>query len=263
MIVLIFVFIYGALIGSFLNVCIYRMPRDLSISKPARSFCPHCEKTIPWYLNVPLFSFLMLRAKCGFCKAPIPFRYFLIELLTACLFVYLWILSPGNPVLFGIRATFMSMLLVIIATDFETKLIPNLITFPGMVLGLLFSLVPHGLFPQELWYDRLAQSALGLVAGYGVLLATALLGNLLFKKESMGGGDLKLMAMMGAFIGWQKILYVFLLAPFVALPFALWYRYKNNDEQTPYGPFLAFWGAAFFLYGGPLTLILEKIYGVS
>ena len=256
------VFIYGSLIGSFLNVCIYRMPRDLSIHKPARSFCPECEKTIPWYCNVPLFSFIALRAKCKFCKAPIPYRYFWVELFTACLFVYLWQLSEGNWVSFGIRAVFLSMLTVIVATDFETKLIPDLITIPGMVLGLLFSLVPHSLFPQELWYYRLAQSALGLASGYTFLLVTALLGNFFFKKESMGGGDLKLMAMMGAFIGWQKILYVFMLSPFIALPFALWYRVSKKDEQAPFGPFLAFWGAAFFLYGDFLSVWMSKLYGV-
>ena len=201
------IFIYGAMIGSFLNVCIYRMPRDISVMKPARSFCPSCEKQIPWYLNIPLFSFLMLGAKCKFCKAAIVWRYFFIELITACMYVYLWKMSGELWVLFGIRAVFMSMLLVIIATDFETKLIPDLITFPGMVLGLLFSLVPDALFHQNLWYYRLAQSALGLICGYGSLLVTALLGNFLFKKDSMGGGDLKLMAMMGAFIGWKYVFF--------------------------------------------------------
>ena len=161
------------------------------------------------------------------------------------------------------RATFISMLIVIIATDFETKLIPDLITIPGMVLGVLFSLVPHGLFAQNLWYDRLAQSGLGLVCGFGVLFVTALIGNFLFKKDSMGGGDLKLMAMMGAFIGWKYIFFVFMLAPFIALPFALWYKATKKEEQIPFGPFLAFWGAAFCIYGDFLTQILDKIYGVS
>ncbi len=257
-----FVFIFGALIGSFLNVCVYRMPRDLSIIKPARSFCPRCEKQIPWYFNIPLISFLMLCGKCAFCKKTILFRYFLIELITACVFVYLWNLSAGNLPLFIMRAVFISMLTVIIATDFETKLIPDLITIPGAVLGLLFSLVPNGIFDQILWYDRLIQSALGLVCGYGVLLVTALIGNFLFKKESMGGGDLKLMAMMGAFIGWKYVLFVFMLSPFVALPFALWYRVAKKEEQIPFGPFLAFWGAAFFLYGNFLISFLDKIYGV-
>lgn len=253
--------IYGSLIGSFLNVCIYRMPRDLSVYKPARSFCPSCEKTIPWYYNIPLISFIVLRAKCKFCKAAIPFRYFLIEFITACIFVYLWKMSDGAWILFGIRATFISMLIVIIATDFETKLIPDLITIPGVVIGLLLSLVPHCLFPENLWYDRLAQSALGLVCGFLSLFITALIGNFLFRKESMGGGDLKLMAMMGTFIGWQKVLYVFVLSPFIALPFALWYRFTKKDEQVPFGPFLAFWGAAFFLYGDFLSGWVSKLYG--
>jgi leader peptidase (prepilin peptidase)/N-methyltransferase len=257
----VFIFIFGAMIGSFLNVCIYRMPLDLSIMKPARSFCPSCKQQIPWYLNIPLFSYLMLKGKCRFCSARIPLRYFWVELLTATAFLYLWFLSGGDPVLFGIRAIFVSMLIVIIATDFEHKFIPDLITFPGMIFGLVFSLVPGVLFHQDLWYHRLAQSALGLVGGYGILLVTALIGNWLFRKESMGGGDLKLMAMMGAFIGMQKVFYVFMLAPFIALPFAFWYKAVKKEEEFPFGPFLAFWGAAFFLYGDFFTDFLNRIYG--
>lgn len=261
--VFVLLFIFGAMIGSFLNVCIYRMPREISVAKPARSFCPNCEKQIPWHHNIPLFSYLRLAGKCAFCKEKIPFRYFAVELVTALMFAFLWKISGSSFVLFGMRAVFMSMLLVMIMTDFEMKFIPDLITLPGMVLGLLFSLVPGGIFSQNLWYDRLAQSALGLVSGYGALLIVGLLGNWLFKKESMGGGDLKLMGMMGAFIGLPAIFYVFMLAPFIALPFALWYRAAKKEEQIPFGPFLAFWGAAFFLYGDILMEFLNKIYGVS
>ncbi|HCM42333.1 MAG TPA: prepilin peptidase [Candidatus Omnitrophica bacterium] len=261
--ILALVFIYGAMIGSFLNVCIYRMPREMSVAKPARSFCPECQKQIPWYLNLPLISYLWLRGQCAFCKTKIPLRYFGVELATALMFVGLWNLSEGSLILFVIRTVFMSMIMVVVMTDFEMKFIPDLITFPGMALGLLFSLFPDGIFPQSLWYDRLVQSALGLVGGYGFLFLTALLGNFLFKKESMGGGDLKLMGMMGAFIGLPKIFYVFMLAPFIALPFALWYRAVKKEEQIPFGPFLAFWGAAFFLYGEVLMRYLNKIYGVS
>ncbi len=253
------VFVYGAMIGSFLNVCIYRMPRDMSVAKPVRSFCPACQKQIPWYLNIPLISYLQLHAKCAFCKVKISPRYFWVELATACMFVWLWNLSAGNWIQFGISAVFMCMLLVVTMTDFEMKFVPDLITLPGMVLGLLLSLVPGGIFEQTLWYHRLAHSALGLVSGYGFLFLTALIGNWLFKKESMGGGDLKLMGMMGTFIGLPKIFYVFMMAPFIALPFALWYKYakkssesEDEREQVPFGPFLASWGAAFFFYGDVL-----------
>lgn len=261
--ILIIIFVYGAMIGSFLNVCIYRMPRELSVAKPVRSFCPDCKKQIPWSLNIPLLSYLWLRGRCAFCKTKIPLRYFGVELATALMFVGLWKLSEGNWIQFGISAVFMSMLLVIIMTDFEMKFVPDLITLPGMVLGLLVSLVPGGIFEQTLWYHRLLQSALGLACGYGFLFVAALLGNWLFKKESMGGGDLKLMGMMGAFIGLPQIFYVFMLAPFIALPFALWYRAVKKEEQIPFGPFLAFWGAAFFLYGDVLMNFINQIYGVS
>lgn len=255
-----FVFIFGAVIGSFLNVCIFRMPRDLSIVRP-RSFCPECKKQIAWYENVPLIGYLVLHGKCSACKKPISPRYFFVELVNALLWLFLWS-RYGLSLEFGIAAFLFSMLLVTIMTDFETGLIPDKITIPGMIAGLILSVVGYDHFPQGIWYQRLLASALGLVAGGALLLITGWLGELVFRKESMGGGDVKLLAMIGAFVGLQNVFFVFLLAPFPALPLALWQRFVNKEQTIPYGPFLALLGAFLFIESDTVLNLLAKIYGI-
>lgn len=255
-----FVFIFGAVVGSFLNVCIFRMPRDLSIVRP-RSFCPECKKQIVWYENVPLISFLLLRGKCSHCRKEISPRYFFVELANALLWLFLW-RRYGLSLEFGIAAFFFSLLLVIIMTDFETGLIPDKITIPGMIAGLVFSAIGYDHFPQGLWYQRLLASALGLLAGGGMLLLTGWFGQLMFRKESMGGGDVKLLAMIGAFVGLKDAFFVFLLAPFPALPLALWQRLIKKEETIPYGPFLALLGAFLFIESETVFNLLTKIYGI-
>jgi leader peptidase (prepilin peptidase) / N-methyltransferase len=255
-----FVFALGAIVGSFLNVCIYRMPRDLSIVLP-RSFCPHCKAKIPWYENIPLASYLLLRGKCFRCRESISIRYFLVELTTAAIAGLLW-QRYGMSAEFVASAIFFAMILVATMTDFETGLIPDEITIPGMLLGLALSVTGHGHFFQALWYQKLLASSAGLVAGGGILLLIGWLGKLVFRKDSMGGGDVKLLAMIGAFIGWQKVGLVFLLAPFPALPFALWQRFVKKEETIPFGPFLALAGALMFTQGDTVLNFLAKTYGV-
>ncbi|HOW58509.1 MAG TPA: prepilin peptidase [Candidatus Omnitrophota bacterium] len=255
-----FVFILGAIVGSFLNVCIYRMPRDLSIVWPG-SFCPHCEKPIAWYYNIPLVSFIFLRGKCAQCKKPIPVRYLLVEIVNALLWWLLW-KQYGLSVDFVTAALFFSLLLVVILTDFETGLIPDLITFPGMMAGLLLSVIGNAHFPQAFWYQRLLASFIGLVVGGGILLLTGWFGTLVFRKDSMGGGDVKLLAMMGAFLGASNAGLIFLLAPFPALPFGLWQRYVKKEETIPFGPFLALSGALLFMHGNAFLNYVAKLYGV-
>lgn len=254
------IFIIGAVVGSFLNVCIYRMPQNLSIVLPG-SFCPHCKKPIAWYHNIPLVSYLWLGGKCFQCKKLIPFRYFLIELTNAFLWWFLW-RQFGGSLDFITAALFFSMLLVVVVTDFETGLIPDGITIPGMIAGLLFSVIGNAHFPQPLWYERLFSSFLGLLVGGGILLLTGWLGTLVFRKESMGGGDIKLLAMMGSFVGLMDVWFIFLLAPFSALPFALWQRLVKKEETIPFGPFLALGGALLFMHGEAILNVIANIYGV-
>lgn len=255
-----FVFVAGAIVGSFLNVCIYRMPRDLSIVLP-RSFCPHCKAKIPWYENLPLVSYLLLRGKCFCCRKPIAFRYFLVELISALIAWLLW-QRYGLSAEFAASTIFFAMILVVTLTDFETGLIPDQITIAGMIAGLALSVTGHGHFSQAFWYQKLLASAAGLLAGGGILLLVGWLGKLVFRKDSMGGGDVKLLAMIGAFVGVTKVGFIFLLAPFPALPFALWQRFVKKEETIPFGPFLALTGALVFMQGDAVLNFLSKLYGV-
>jgi leader peptidase (prepilin peptidase) / N-methyltransferase len=255
-----FVFAIGAIVGSFLNVCIHRMPRDLSVVLP-RSFCPHCKGQIPWFHNIPLASYLLLQGKCFRCRRTISIRYFLVELSTAAIAWVLW-QRYGLSAEFVTSAIFFSLILVATMTDFETGLIPDQITIAGMIAGLALSVTGNGHFPQTFWYQKLLASAGGLLAGGGILLLVGWLGKLVFRKDSMGGGDVKLLAMIGAFVGLTKVGFIFLLAPFPALPFAIWQRFVKKEETIPFGPFLALAGALVFMQGDAILNFLSKLYGV-
>jgi leader peptidase (prepilin peptidase) / N-methyltransferase len=216
---------------------------------------------IPWYENVPLVSYLLLRGKCFRCRKPIAFRYFLVELIAAGIALLLW-QRYGLSVEFVASAIFFAMIIVVTMTDFETGLIPDQITYAGMILGLGLSVVGHGHFMQTFWYQKLLASGAGLLAGSGVLLLIGWLGKLVFRKDSMGGGDVKLLAMIGAFVGVTKVGLIFFLAPFPALPFALWQRFVKKEETIPFGPFLALAGAFIFMQGDAVLNFLSRTYGV-
>ncbi len=180
-----FAFILGAVVGSFLNVCIYRLPLDLSVNEPKRSFCPHCKKQIPWTQNIPLFSWLMLRGKCANCKEPIAFRYFGVELLTALFFLAVWLKCWNRGQWELAFPLWVLLALMIVATfiDFEHFIIPNEITWGGVVAGILFS----GLVPEMMGTDSrlmgLAWSAAGAAAGYATLWLVVELGKKAFGKK--------------------------------------------------------------------------------
>lgn len=246
-----FLFVVGTVIGSFLNVCIYRIPREESIVFPG-SHCPACKKKIAWFDNVPLISFLILRARCRACKAGIPVRYFIVELASGLLWAALYA-SYGLTVQFWAGAYLLSALLAISVTDLETGLIPDKITLSGIILGLVLSTAWPVLHDQTLRQHGLIQSLLGLLAGGGSLYLIGMLGDFLFKKESMGGGDIKLMAFLGTFLGLQKVFLVLFLGPLAALPFALFAKFFQKAETIPFGPYLAFAGACLFIFGDQIT----------
>ena len=211
----IFIFILGLGVGSFLNVCIYRMPREQSIRKPSRSFCPNCKKTILWYDNIPILSFILLKGRCRFCNGKISLRYPIVELLSGLLFLMAFSY-------FGITWELVIYLIVIgglIAASFidiEYQIIPDEISLGGLVLGLVASLAYPALHNTNLHLLSLFRSFIGVLVGGGIIYITGWLGALAFKKEAMGGGDVKLLAMMGAFLGWQAVLIIFFAAPFLA-----------------------------------------------
>ena len=240
-------FIFGSMLGSFLNVCIYRMPKSESIIAPS-SHCPVCNKPIAWYDNIPLLSFLLLGAKCRNCKQKISGRYFLVELLTAALVLFLY-LQLNLSFKFFIYTLIFSGLIVASFIDLEYQIIPDEISLGGIILGLAI----NGLFPHLQGFASFKQSlvfsVLGILAGGSVLYVTGILGDFIFKKESMGGGDIKLLAAIGAFLGWKAALIIFFMAPLFGAIMGLIVKIKQKISTIPYGPFLslsafitAFWG---------------------
>jgi len=206
--------------GSFLNVCIYRMPRELSVVRP-RSACPACDAPIAGYDNIPIVSWLILRGRCRRCKAPISLRYAAVELLTGIFFVLSYLVANSLPEA-AKYCVFCFLLIGLVFTDAETRILPDLLTKPGIVLGLLFSAFVPVEGPaqalMERWGDfdwrlfSFINSLAGAIFGAAFILGVAFLYQALRGVEGMGMGDAKLMAMIGAFLGIKLTLLVLLLA---------------------------------------------------
>jgi leader peptidase (prepilin peptidase)/N-methyltransferase len=223
--------ICGLTAGSFLNVIIYRVPRGLSIVKP-RSRCPRCGKRISWHENVPILSYLMLRGLCRGCGAPIPARYPLVEASGAALAVVA-VLNYGFTIHAAFAYAFLMALLAITLIDWDFRIIPDCLSIPFLLVGLLWSLVNPGL--------TIARSALGALAGGGGLYAIGALYKRARKTEGMGGGDVKLMAMIGAFVGIKLVIPVVLIASFGGTLYGLTLLKAGKDAKTAvaFGSFLA------------------------
>jgi leader peptidase (prepilin peptidase) / N-methyltransferase len=237
-------FVLGLVVGSFLNVCIYRLPRKISVVRPP-SHCPGCGARVePWY-NVPLLSYILLRGRCRHCGAPIHWRYPLVEFLGGFLFVACYVKFGLTFELFLYYA-FACAMVVIAFIDFEFRIIPDEINLPFLVLGIAGSFFSHlG------WLS----SVLGVLVGGGSLLLVALLYLAIRKVEGMGGGDLKMGAMMGAFLGWKGILLAIFLSSLagsiIGIPLSLALR-KNLKLPIPFGVFLAAVGVFVLFFGGAI-----------
>jgi len=253
-------FLFGAMIGSFLNVVIYRLPRSdegLSVSTPRLSVCPRCKTTIRGYDNVPLVSYFVLAGKCRSCKAPIPFRYFFVELLTATLFAVVALRFEGDWPLAAVYALLTAALIAVTFIDVDFRIIPDKIDLPGMALAPAVSaLVPalHGYGPLSGSQGDLAplglalenqrlmaalSSGFGILVGAGIIYAIGLLGSLVFRKEAMGFGDVKLLGMIGGFLGWKGVLLVLLLACLAGSVVGIIVKLVTRDSYIPFGPFLS------------------------
>ena len=264
-VIIIFVFIFGSVVGSFLNVCIYRMPLEQSVVRP-RSFCPHCKKPIFWFDNIPLLSYVLLRGACRFCKAKISARYFLVELLTAAMFFILFN-QYGLSYVFFFYLLFVCGLIVATFVDIGQRIIPDEISVGGMIVGfILSSLKGLNLSPIAYNLSPMLNSFLGIIIGGGVIYLTGLIFDLIYFKllkrppiqgetESMGGGDVKLLAMIGAFLGWQIALLTFFLAPFFGAIIGVINLLVKKDHTIPYGPFLSL-GALISLFWADKILAL-------
>jgi leader peptidase (prepilin peptidase)/N-methyltransferase len=243
------VFIFGSIVGSFLNTCIHRMPLGESVVWP-RSHCPKCKKRINGYDNIPLLSFFLLGGRCRFCKQRIPFRYFMVELLTAGMFLAVFN-RFGLSFDFFFTMVLVSSLIVATFIDIPHRIIPDEITIGGLILGFILSAIKGiNVNPLAFHYRPLLNSFLGIVVGGGVLFLTGFIFDTFYFKflrkppiqgetQSMGGGDVKLLAMIGAFLGWQKALLVFLISPFLGIVIGIINLLVKKDHTIPYGPFLS------------------------
>lgn len=326
----VFVFILGACIGSFLNVCIVRMPKEESVVLP-RSHCMSCNTMIPWYDNIPLISYLILGGKCRSCHARFSIRYFFVELLTGLIFLgFFWYFGPTEQ--FTAYTVMMACFIVATFVDFEHRIIPDEISVGGMFVGLVMSaLMPqiHAVSLSELATGRVLMrvvvgicltvhlieflwrrqaferddmtllgvilgmfaaewaaaifitgqiaesqgwlvahlksvdaSLIGLLLGGGVIYAMGLLGDFIFRKESMGGGDVKLMALIGAFIGWRLALLTFFVAPFFGATYGIVEKIRTKDSTIAYGPFIVMGALVSLFFGDAIIAWILGQYGI-
>lgn len=238
--------VLGAMIGSFLNVCIHRMPRDESIVLPG-SHCTSCGKAVAWYDNIPILSWFILRGRCRHCGAAFSFRYPGIEALTAAMFVLLY-LKFGLGTRLAIYALFASALIVITFVDLDFRIIPDEISIGGIPVGFALAFVN----PDLTWMDSLT----GIAVGGGFLLALGIGYHAVTGRTGMGGGDIKLLAAIGAFLGWKSVLAVILISSVLGAVVgiaAMIVTRSDSKLALPFGPFLA--GAAVLcVFFGPALI---------
>lgn len=228
----IIVLLFGAVIGSFLNVCIYRLPREESVAWPG-SRCPSCRQAIAAYDNIPIVSYLMLRGRCRACRAPISMQYPFVEATNAIGYLgVFWMF--GFTATACVYAALVSALIVVTGTDLSHTMIPDTVTLPGMVVGLLCAAL---ILPITI-----VDSLLGVLVGGGILWFLAWISPYVFGKEGMGGGDIKLMAMVGSFIGWQPALLAIMIGSLLGSLVGgglIVARVMRREQYIPFGPFLA------------------------
>jgi leader peptidase (prepilin peptidase)/N-methyltransferase len=229
---LLVLFVVGAFIGSFLNVCIYRLPRGESVVWPG-SHCPSCNQPVAPYDNVPLLSYFLLLGKCRRCRAPISMQYPLVEVLNGLVYVLVaWRFGLTWPAM--AYAAFCSALIVISGIDLEHQIIPDRITLPGLAIGLVAA--------ATILPITLVNAVIGVAVGGGLLWLLAWLSPYLFGKEGMGGGDIKLMGMVGAFLGWKPALLTIMLGAIAGSVLGITLiaiKLLRRDQYIPFGPFLA------------------------
>lgn len=257
------VFVFGMCIGSFMNVCIYRLPESQSIVHP-RSRCPKCGSSIKSYDNIPVFSYIVLKGKCRNCRTPISLRYPMIEILTGfsalCVF-HKFGLNLEALIYFVLIAS----LIVVTFIDIDHRIIPNIISVPGIPVGFVAAFADRinmAVFSLPDWMNGFfsylhlplmaRHSILGILAGGGGLAAVSLTYYLITKKEGMGMGDIKLLAMIGAFIGWEGVLFTIFFASalgsVVGIAIALYTR-ENLKLAVPFGPFLSLGAITYIFFG--------------
>ncbi|HUO06212.1 MAG TPA: prepilin peptidase [Candidatus Binataceae bacterium] len=254
---------FGASVGSFANVVAWRLPRDMSISTP-RSFCESCERAIPWWANIPILAYVGLRGRCLMCGAAIPFRHFLGELALAVTAMYLYFSFPLPGAI--ARFVFCAALWICAVIDYDWRLIPNLITWPGIPIGFIAAWL---MMPEIGWKNSL----LGILFGAGLLYGTGYLYELVRGQEGVGLGDVWLLGMVGAFLGWRGVFFTLfagsLLGSVGGIAYALGQKetpvppadpasepveadVSIMQTTVPFGPFLSLAAAIFALFQSQL-----------
>ncbi|HVY61436.1 MAG TPA: prepilin peptidase [Planctomycetota bacterium] len=269
-----FAFALGAIIGSFLNVVIYRLPRraeGLSIASPTYSYCPKCGTTIRGYDNIPLLSYFLLGARCRACKVKIPIRYFCVELLTACLFAGIAIQHQPEWGVIAVYAGLTACLVSASFIDIDLTIIPDEISLPGIALAPLVSaavpelhapgdLAALGLAVADPRWAAAAASVAGILAGGLLIYAIGVLGKLAFRKEAMGFGDVKLFAMIGGYLGWKAVLLALFIACIAGALAGLVRLALTRESTIPFGPFLSIGAISVMLWRSEIVRFIFVDY---
>jgi len=249
---LVYAFLVGLCIGSFLNVVIFRLPLGQSLNHPS-SRCMRCGQRLRWRDNIPVVSWVLLGGKCRTCRAPISMQYPIVELVTALLFLLVVWLTPPGPLVFS-RLILVSILIALFGIDLEHQILPNSITLPGIVIGLIFSFIaPPG------WQA----SVIGILLGGGILYGIAWAYYLVRREEGLGMGDVKMLAMIGAFLGWKAVLVTLVLSSFsgALLGLALIAAQRGGMRLAlPFGTFLALGALAAMFAGDPLIAWYSQFF---
>jgi leader peptidase (prepilin peptidase)/N-methyltransferase len=235
-------FVVGACLGSFANVIIYRLPQGISVVTPG-SRCGTCGKPVRWYFNIPILSWFILRGRCAECGSRFSFRYSFVELLTASLFLAAWYVVGPSWFLFEVLI-FLFSLVVVSFIDIDHFILPDIFTLSGIAIGL----VGAALNPERSFVDALV----GVCLGGGFLWAIAYFYFLVRKEEGMGGGDIKLLAWIGAVLGWKAIAFVIISSSVIGSIFGIWAAIRSKKGMKtiiPYGPYLAL-GSVLWIFGG-------------
>jgi leader peptidase (prepilin peptidase)/N-methyltransferase len=250
---MVFAFLIGLAVGSFLNVCIYRIPLRKSIVRPPSS-CPTCGAGIRFYDNIPVISYIVLLGRCRHCHAPISFRYPLVELITG-------LLSAALFLRFGLSLSFFSLflftaaLIAVAFIDLQHKIIPHAISLPGILVGLAFAFFPSaGVSPID--------AIVGIVGGGGFLLLVGTVFEKVTGREGMGGGDVKLLAMIGAWMGWKALPFIILISALsgaVIGGVSLAASRQGMRSRIPFGPFLALGALVFLFFGDHIVLWFYRL----
>lgn len=276
---LVWLFVLGCAVGSMLNVLIWRLPRGMAVGQPRRSFCPHCQGSIRWYDNIPLLSFAMLRGRCRDCGGGISWRYPIVEGLTGILFPLVYFrqgIQAGTDVgQIVIMMLLTSLLIVAGAIDLDWLIIPDEISVFGLAGGLLAGLLlpqlhvgpaPYHTFAGLTGYahlDGLIASGIGAFGGGGMVLVFAVLGTFIFRREALGFGDVKLMAMIGAFFGWKVVVIAFFVSPFIGLLYGIPLLLTRGKHVMPYGPFLSMGAVLTLIFRTGLCAYLEPLEQIA